>query len=137
MSARSLIGTPVTDKKRIDDLILKEFDPRYNRTTVQLTAGTYEIGQVLVDKTVGTEAQYAQPTFSDVLCCENVTVPSGETWDVAVLARGPALVNFDAVKRSSDSETDSQLRTRLADLLSQGVRFVREPVHQEESDRTA
>lgn len=131
---RSLIGTPVTDKKHIHDLVLREWEPRYSRGSYALAAGTYEIGEVIVDATAGASAVGASPTEGDVLCLENVTVPDGETWEVPCLARGPALVNLDEVVRASDAETDDQLIIRLADLIAQGVRFVREPVVQSTSD---
>ena len=131
-----LVGTPVIDKKRIDDLILWECEQRYTRTTITLPAGTYEIGEVATNETVGAHAIGAQPSFSDVLIIENITVPSGENWEVNALVRGPALLDFDEVVRVTD-ETDAALRTRLADLLAQGVRFVRQPVYTEESDRSA
>jgi hypothetical protein len=131
---RPLVGDPISDKKRLDELILEEWDPRYSRTAVELTAGTYEIGEVLVNKTVGDSVVGAQPSFSDSICIENITVPASETWEVAALVRGPALLNLDAVKRASDNESDSALITRLADLLAQGVRFVREPVYSTVTD---
>lgn len=134
---RTLVGEPIVDKSRIDDLILWEVEPRYCRHSVTLPAGTYQIGEVLLNETVGASAVGAQPTFSDVICLENVTVPASENWEVPALVRGPALLNMDAVIRSGPSETDGQLRTRLADLLAQGVRFVREPVYHETADRDA
>lgn len=135
MSKNPLVGTAQTSKKRLSDLILWELEQRYTRTAVDLPAGTYEIGEVLLNESQATgSAHGAQPSFSDVLCLENVTVPTGETREVAVLARGPALVNLDEVVRATENETDADLITRLADLLAQGVRFVREPAVQSTPD---
>ena len=135
MPKNPLIGTPVASKKVISDLILWEAEPRYCRGAVDLPAGTYEIGQVLANETpaAASGAAGAQPTYSDVLCLENIVIASGQTREVAALLRGPALVNMDEVVRTTN-ETDAALRTRLADLIAQGVRFVREPAVQSTLD---
>lgn len=132
MPKNKLGGDSVTDKRRVQDLVLWEIEQRYTRTAVDLPAGTYVVGQVLTNETPATasSAVNLQPSFSDVLCLENLTIPEGETREVGALARGPALVNLDEVERANDSETDSALKIRLADLIAQGVRFVREPVEQ-------
>lgn len=134
---RSLVGTPVEDKTRLSELILDEYDPRYCRLPIELTAGTYEIGEVAVNATIGDSANGAGPSTSDAIILENVTVPATETWEVPALVRGPAILNLDAVVRSSDTESDADLITRLGDLTTRGVVFVREPSFNEETDRGA
>lgn len=135
MAKNPLVGTAVTDKKTLGELLLKEWDERYCREAVDLPAGDYEIGDVILNETVSAGSSHGlSPTFSDVICLQNIVIPDGETREVAVLARGPALVNMDAVTRANDSESDADLRTRLADLKNQGVRFVREPAVQSTPD---
>lgn len=138
MAKNPVVGERVVSPKRVQDLVLWEAEQRYTRTAVVLEGGEYKIGEVLVDAWPQSEdsAHGAQPTFTDAICLENVTIEddSVSTREVAVLVRGPALVNMDEIERTSDAETDDQLRTRLADLLAQGVRFVREPAVREESD---
>ena len=131
MAKNPLALAPVQDEGRVEDLILWEVEPRYCRTAVGLPAGDYEIGEVLLNETASTISGHgAQASFSDVLCIENIVIPNGETREVAALVRGPALVNLDAVVRATAEETDADLITRLADLIAQGVRFVREPAIQ-------
>lgn len=124
----ALVGSPVVKGKTVDDLILAEYDQRYCRTAIHLPAGTYVIGQVVVDaNAIESAAEVgAAPSYTDVLCLENITVPTDEHYEVACLCRGPALVNLDAVKRTTN-ETDANLIIRLADLIAQGIRFVRIP----------
>lgn len=134
MAKNSLVGERVTDKKQVADLVLLEWDQRYNRETVDLSEGTYEIGDVLTNESVASASSKGhQPSFSDVICLENITIPTGESREVAVFARGPALLNMDAVTRTTN-ESDADLRTRLADLVAQGVKFVREPAVQSTLD---
>jgi hypothetical protein len=130
MPKNPLVGAAITDKKKLSDLILWEPEPRYSRCAIDLGEGTYEIGDVFTDESPATASSAAnlQPTFTDVICLENITIPAGETREVAVFVRGPALLNMDAVTRTSDAESDSSLKTRLADLAAQGIRFVREEV---------
>lgn len=131
MAKNPLVGAAVESPARLSDLILWECDPRYTRTCVGLSAGTYVIGEILANESPSTvSAHGGQDTFSDVLCLENIVIPNGETREVAALVRGPALANLDAVKRVSDEETDAEVITRLADLIAQGVRFVHEPAVQ-------
>lgn len=136
MAKEQLAGTRVRSPRRIQDLILWECDdPRYTRTSVSV-AGPVDIvvGTVLVDKTVSASASEGlQPAFSDSISLRKVSIADGETVEVPVLVRGPALVNLDEVERTSSSETDAALKTRLADLRSQGVRFVREPANTSDS----
>lgn len=134
MTKNSLVGTPLTSKKKIDDLVLWEVEQRYTRTSVEVTGGDGNtellIGSVITNATTSISADPGyQPSFSDVLCLENVTVEYGEVREVIALVRGPALVNLDEVVRTTN-ESDADLKTRLADLIAQGVRFVREPVEQ-------
>lgn len=129
MAKSSLAGTRVKSPRRLHDLILWEGDVRYTRTSVSV-AGPVDlvVGSVLVDKTVSASADGGlQPTFSDSICLKKMSILTGETAEVPVLVRGPALLNLDEVERTSSSESDSALKTRLADLRSQGVRFIREP----------
>jgi hypothetical protein len=139
MSKNPLVGTKVTSKRRVEDLVLWEIERKYCRTAVDLSAGTYVVGQVLTNESPAASSAAAghQPTFSDVLCLQNLTIPSGQTREVAVLARGPALVNLDEVERATTDESDADLKTRLADLIAQGVRFIRETAINEDSDLDA
>ncbi len=126
---RPLAGTPVVDKKKVHDLVLWEIEKRYTRTAVKLTTGEYEIGEILVNPAAADEVVGSQPTFSDAICLENITIEAGDgEVSVPVLVRGPALLNLDEIVRADDDETDAELITRLLDLRNQGVRFVREPV---------
>ncbi len=138
MAKNKLIGTPVEDEKVIGDLILWEVEQRFTRTTVLLEAGTYKIGDVIVDAHLdpGPSAHGGIPPYTDGICLENVEVPddSVSTYEMPILIAGPALVNLDEVTRTSDAESDSSLITRLADLRGQGVRFVREPAVQDTQD---
>jgi hypothetical protein len=135
MSKNLLIGDAVTSEGKVQDLILWEAEQRYCRTAVDLSEGEYVVGEILTNESPATASAAAglQASFSDVLCLENVTVGAGVTKEVAVLCRGPALVNLDAVLRTTD-ESDTDLKTRLADLVTQGVRFVREPAVQSDVD---
>jgi hypothetical protein len=135
MAKDSLAGTRVRSPRVVADLVLWETEQRYCRTSVSV-AGPVDlvVGTVLVDKTVSTSAADGlQPVFSDSICLKKMTIADGETAEVPVLVRGPALLNLDEVERSSGSETDAALKTRLADLRSQGVRFVREPANTADS----
>lgn len=128
MAKESLAGARVKSPRRISDLILWESEPRYCRTSVSVAGPvTLEVGTVLVDKTVSPSADGGlQPSFSDSICLRNVEIPNGETFEIPVIAHGPAVCDLDAVVRTSE-ESDAALKTRLADLRAQGVRFVREP----------
>ena len=136
--ARTLVGTPVVSKTTVDDLILWELERRFTRHSIDLDAGTYVIGEVIVDamNDIADDAVGKGPAFTDALILENIVVPYGETISVPCLCRGPALVNLDAVVRTTN-ETDDNLKTRLGDLIGQGVRFVREPVNRTETDQAA
>lgn len=138
MAKQSLAGTRVKSPRRIQDLILAEWDSRQSRTSVSVAGPvTLVVGTVLVDKTVSASAiEGLQPAFSDSICLKNVVIPSGETHEIPVLVRGPAICNLDEVERSSGAESDAALKTRLADLRSQGVRFVREPAMTSDSQIT-
>lgn len=135
---RPLVGTALTSKKSVHDLILWEIEKRYTRHAISLAAGTYEIGEVITNATLAPEAGLAgqSPGISDVLCLENITVATGDTVSVKALVRGPALVNFDEVVRTP-GESDADLATRLGDLTTRGVRFVRETAIQTETDTFA
>jgi hypothetical protein len=138
MAKTSLAGTRVKSPRRIQDLILAEWDIRQSRTSVSV-AGPVDlvVGTVLVDKTVSDSADGGlQPVFSDSICLKKVSIADGETYEVPVLVRGPAILNLDEVERTSSAESDAALKTRLADLRSQGVRFVREPELKSDSQIT-
>lgn len=130
MAKEQLAGTRVKSPRRIQDLILWEVEQRFCRTSVSVAGPvTLEIGTVLVDKTVSASASPGlQASFSDSLCLRNVEIADGETLEIPVLARGPAVCDLDAVVRTTD-ESDADLKTRLADLRAQGVRFTREPAN--------
>lgn len=138
MPKNPIVGAPIVSEKMVSDLVLWEIEQRYTRTAVDLPAGTYKVGTIATNESAAaaSAAGGLQPTFSDVLVLKNIVIPSGETREVPVLARGPALVNLDEVERLED-ETDSALKTRLADLAAQGVRFVREPAVQNTPDLSA
>lgn len=142
MAKNPLVGTPIRDEKRESDLVLWEVEKRYCRTSVLITNGTgadidYVIGQLVEDATLGPSVKGAQPDFDDVLLLANITVPANSTREVPAHVRGPSLLNLDEVKRANDSETDNQLITRLAAMIAQGVRFVREPGIQSTPDLSA
>lgn len=139
MAKSSLAGTRVKSPRRVQDLILWECDdPRYTRTSVAV-AGPVDlvVGSVLVDKTVSVSADGGlQPAFSDSICLRKMSIADGETAEVPVIVRGPALLNLDEVERTSAAESDTDLKTRLADLRAQGVRFIREPELKSDSQIT-
>lgn len=142
--SRLLVGEPVVDKKHVDELILRDYgiDRTYTCHPIKFAAGTYVIGEVIVDADddIGDSAIGAAPDFTDAICLENIVVPEGQTIEVPCLCRGPALVNLDAVVRETVSEAeedDETLIARLADLISQGIRFTREPVLKTVGDRNA
>ena len=137
MAKTSLAGTRVKSPRRVQDLLLWEAETRYCRTSVSV-AGPVDVvvGTVLVDKTVSVSADGGlQPAFGDSICLKKMSIADGETAEVPVLVRGPALVNLDEVERTTD-ENDADLKTRLADLQAQGVRFVREPELKNDSQIT-
>ena len=134
---RPLVGETVTSKKNIHDVLLWELEQRYCREPIELTEGEYEIGEVIAGATLGASSVGAVPEITDAICLEGVTIPSGETWEVKALARGPALVNMDEIVKATEDETDAALRTRLANLCEQGIKFVREPVVQSTPDTSA
>ena len=133
-----LVGTPIVIGKRESDLLLRLFDNdrTYCCTEIDLVNNTgaavaYKLGKVIVDANAmlsdAATPEDLQPAFTDALLLRNVTVPAHSTRTVPVLVRGPALVNFDEVEDASDDESESAKIARLADLVAQGVRFVREP----------
>lgn len=135
MAKESLAGERRISPRRVEDLVLWEAEPRYCRTSVVIEGPlVLEVGTVLVDAVPSASAAAGlQPAFSDSISLRNVTIGSGETAEVPALVRGPALLNLDEVVRATSSENDTDLKTRLADLRAQGVRFVRDPQHTNDS----
>jgi hypothetical protein len=132
----SLVGTPITFGALEQDVLLWMMDNsrEYCYTAIRLTNATsaavkHKPGEVIASATLAPSAdpKTQQGAFTDALLMQNVSVPANGVADVRALVRGPAICNFDAVVRSSDSETDAQLRTRLANLVANGVQFIREP----------
>ena len=110
--------------------------------SIALTAGDYVIGQVIAAATPGAQSEGLVPDPTSAIVCEKITVPAGQTWDIAALVRGPCLVNFDQIVRVAGTgadglETDAELATRLEGLSDQAIRFVREPFHQGAQDEIA
>jgi hypothetical protein len=136
MANNPLVGSRILSKKFLHDMLVWMVDNERNYccTSIEIHNSTgadvvYDIGTIVADADLSDNATPAnlQPAFDDAILLERKTVPAGESRDFPALVRGPALVNFDELVRTSDSETDSHLAGRCDALIAQGIRFVREP----------
>jgi hypothetical protein len=121
--------------KKVDALVLWEAEPRYNREKVTFkgvaAAGevTRPVGSVL--KTSG--GNYLQigsgETAAVAILLEQVTVTDDGTAEVAVIVRGPCLINQDELEHGTS--TGGNITSQLTALRALGIKFVREPLTQE------
>lgn len=66
------------------------------------------------------------------ILCEPVTLLPGETRKVAVLARGPAAINRDALPTKDVDNANLNVDTLAATLATLGIVVRREPINKEE-----
>lgn len=116
-----------TEPTRESDLIVAEWDQRKSREEIEVSAGTYAVGDILDDVEGDLVSSTPKPAFDDAICLVNLEVEDGETATIPVLVRD-AIVNYDAIQRlTGTDESDEELNTRLTNLLAQGIVFVPQP----------
>jgi hypothetical protein len=118
------------------DFIIMESDAAFTRDskTIDNSAGeddlVLEAGYPMDDNVPEVAANHAQV---DGFLVEGVTVPAGEKRKVAVLARGPAVVNLDALPvndYAGDPWSHSNLQAAI-EALDADIVFRREPTKKE------
>ncbi len=133
----TLIGTPITFGKLEQDLLIWMADNsrEYCCTGIKITNATgdpvkHTVGDIVTSATLSdsSDPKTQQGDFTDALLLKNITVPANDSVDVRALVRGPALVNFDAVTKTSPSESDASVRSRISNLVAKGIAFVRQPL---------
>lgn len=114
-----------TEKKCLSDLLKWECNPLYCRGVMTITAGAEDveiaIGQPFVRST-GTGLAAENVSTVDCLALENTIVPAGETAEIRVLNRAPAIISVSGLDVAAD-QLDA-VKTRLETL---GFVFVSEP----------
>lgn len=140
-----LVGTPIVSRKRLDEVLIWMVDNERNYCCGSIeihngggAAETILCGTVVADATLSDSSDPLdlQPDFDDAITINDkpVIIPAGQSRDVAALIRGPALVCFDGLVRTSDDESDASLKGRLDAMLAQGVKFKRIPSVTQTSD---
>lgn len=131
-----LIGSPITWPKLEQDVLywMADNSREYCYTAIKITNATdadvkHHPGEVIASATLSDSAdpKTQQGDFTDALLMENVVVPANSYMDCRALVRGPAIVNFDAITKTSDGESDASVRSRIANLVGKGIQFIRQP----------
>lgn len=119
-----------TEPKRVHDLLLFEVDQRFCRESVTVAndtgaAATFVIGQTLELDT--NHYDVADGTAFNAILLENLDelANGASVAKVAVLVRGPALVNASELVFDSSATSASQLAT----MLAAGIKTVSEPTN--------
>lgn len=139
--ANPVVGSAVAGLKRLQDLILWEIETRYCRRMVVLTgvdgAGSvvYPIGRVLkLDSggegtALGTLLADAN-TVPRYILAERVVIVDDGTAEVAVVERGPCLINQDELVWPA-TESSNDIAAQQAHMTTNyGIKFVKEPLVQ-------
>lgn len=120
--------TPIEEKKRLDDVLFWEANPVYCRSQARFENDTgataaFKKGTVLEFDT--NHYQPADGTSGDAILLEDVaSLADGSGVDnVAMLVRGPAIVNQDELEWDSGATQ----ATVITDLASIGIQVIRQP----------
>ena len=118
----------LTELTRVHDVVLWEVDPRYTRIQARFENDTGADAEFGVGHVLEFDTTHYQPadgtTFGAVLLQDLGEVANAAGVDnVAMLVRGPALVNQDELVWDAGA-TQADV---IADALADGVRMVREP----------
>jgi len=125
----------LTETTKVHDVLLYETDQRYVRRQVTFrndtgAEATFEIGTTLITST-GKRVP-APDNDADAILLERVVALANNTdapKQVAVLVKGPAIVNQDALAFIAAADAGNQTAQK-ADLEALGIRLISEPVKQ-------
>lgn len=126
--------SPISRNKKVEDLVVSEWDQRYSRKEATLIgvalAGeqNFVIGQIL--KTSGnnyTPAVSGDTTGVHAVLLENVTVTDDGTVKVPIAFRGPLILNEDELVTPATTNRAAQI-TAIAAL---GIAMVKQPTNTE------
>jgi len=122
--------SPILEKKKVEDLILAEWDQRYSRRDATLigvgAAGSqnFVIGQILKTSSANyTPAVAGDTTGVHAVLLTDVTVLDDATAKVAILVSGPVIVNGNELV----SPATTNLAAQKTALEALGIHIVTEP----------